>query len=232
MKRREFIKYLSLISGGLALPNELSANINKEELSSLKDLLGHDITVKPKKLILSLDDLDITTKEKKIAASIIKKNLVKYEIHKDKFSDRRLNLYNPHTGEIVNEVFWSEGKYINESLSKINHLMRDFRQNKVKKISLRAIEGLYTISKHTKKGRPLVINSAYRTQKTNRIVGGAKRSQHKLGKAIDFSLDKKDHTSLYSLKRFLIHHHNGGVGYYPRQAFIHIDAGDKRNWRG
>ena len=110
--------------------------------------------------------------------------------------------------------------------------MRDFREDKEKDMSIAAIEGIYRVSKNTKKNVPLILNSAYRTPKTNRKVGGAKRSQHVKGKAIDFSIDRRDKTSLASLNRMLLKEHNGGVGYYPRHGFIHIDSGDKRHWRG
>jgi len=231
MDRRKFLGMIGSISGGLIVPNSLSANIKKDEL---KELLGHNIDVKPKKLILSLNKIEhtLTVEEKIMTKKIIKSHFTKYDTHKDKFSDRRLIMFNPHTQESLNEIFWSEGKYHKESLAKINYFMRDFRENKTKNISLATIDGLYIISKHTKKGSPIVLNSAYRTYKTNKKIGGAKRSQHLKAKAVDFSLDKHDHTSLYSLNRFLVAHHNGGVGYYPRQKFIHIDSGHKRKWRG
>lgn len=234
MERRKFIGYLGIVSGGIILPQSASASIKENSFTELLTILGHKLDVKPKKIILSLDENDhlLTPEEKILANKLVKNKFAKYDIHKDKFSDRKINMYNPHTGETINEVYWSDGKYIKSGLAKINYFMRDFREDKVKNISLRTINSIYTVSKHTKKNTPMVLTSAYRTKRSNKKVGGARRSQHIEAKAIDFSLDKKDNTSLYSLKRFLVANHNGGVGYYPGKRFIHIDSGSKRNWRG
>ena len=45
--------------------------------------------------------------------------------------ERSLSLYNTHTGESLNRVFWAEGAFISESLAEINKLLRDHRTNDV-----------------------------------------------------------------------------------------------------
>jgi len=228
LERRKFLGLLGLSTGLFLLPKKIEASTKE-----LDFLLGHSVDAIPQKIITSLDnkDIEISRSEKRLADLLLNRNLVKFST-KENANEKKLFMYNIHTGEFFNEVFWADGKYIKENLYKLNYFMRDFRANKVKRIDLKAIEAIYMVSKHTKRGRPLILNSAYRTRRTNALVGGAKKSNHKLGKAIDFSLDKKDHTSLFALKRYLIGHHNGGVGYYPSQGFIHVDSGKKRYWRG
>ncbi|EEX41507.1 lipoprotein putative [Vibrio furnissii CIP 102972] len=78
------------------------------------------------------------------------------------------------------------------------------------------------------------IISGYRSPATNEMLRGkssgvAKKSFHMLGQAIDFRLDgvslKQIHEAALSLKA-------GGVGYYPKSQFVHIDTGPVRQWRG
>jgi uncharacterized protein YcbK (DUF882 family) len=76
------------------------------------------------------------------------------------------------------------------------------------------------------------IISAYRSPKTNEMLrkkggGVAKRSLHMQGRAIDIRLCG------YDLKRLRDHAvalKAGGVGYYPKSNFIHLDTGRFRYW--
>ncbi len=57
--------------------------------------------------------------------------------------------------------------------------------------------------------------------------GGAKKSQHMLGNAIDVRLSDVKTSELrdaaLAMKR-------GGVGYYKESDFVHIDIGRVRRW--
>jgi uncharacterized protein YcbK (DUF882 family) len=57
----------------------------------------------------------------------------------------------------------------------------------------------------------------------------ARESQHPLGHAVDFRLPGLSTRHLLQFVRGL---HLGGVGYYPRSAFVHADVGPVRYWRG
>ena len=54
-------------------------------------------------------------------------------------------------------------------------------------------------------------------------------SEHTRGHAIDFFLPEVDTRALYD---WLLGVHDGGVGFYPVSAFVHVDLGRKRTWRG
>src|SRR5579864_1093640 len=69
-------------------------------------------------------------------------------------------------------------------------------------------------------GVPLHINSGYRCEKHNKEVGGAKDSQHLIGKAIDVSIANMTAAKKYEFLSLALEHFNGiGVG----NTFFHLD---------
>ena len=76
-------------------------------------------------------------------------------------------------------------------------------------------------------GKPLIVNSAYRSPEHNARVRGAKRSKHLAGTAFDISMANHDPAVFEKAARaegFL------GFGTYPRSGFMHIDLGPARRW--
>ena len=78
-------------------------------------------------------------------------------------------------------------------------------------------------------GQPLIINSAYRSKSHNERIGGAKRSQHLKGTAVDISLRNLNinaHQLSSIVKRVAdkqgISRENLGLGY--AKTFLHIDV--------
>jgi uncharacterized protein YcbK (DUF882 family) len=76
-------------------------------------------------------------------------------------------------------------------------------------------------------GVPLVITSAYRSAAHNKAVGGAKNSQHRLGRAFDVMMANHDPAAFEKAARKVGF---TGFGYYPKQGFMHIDTGPARTW--
>lgn len=76
-------------------------------------------------------------------------------------------------------------------------------------------------------GVPVIINSAYRTPAYNEKVGGADRSMHVEGKAIDIQVSGKTPKQVYD---YFDKFWQGGLGLY--KTFVHIDTGNKRRWNG
>jgi uncharacterized protein YcbK (DUF882 family) len=146
--------------------------------------------------------------------------------------ERRLMLYNPHTDERFADVFWCDGKYVPESLTSINWLMRDFHRNVVKPIDVDLLDLLHRIHQRLDTRKPFRILSGYRTAATNRLLqregwAPAAHSEHLVGKAADICVD---HVSLRHLHRAAVSLKAGGVGMYPRDHFIHVDVGPVRVW--
>lgn len=94
-------------------------------------------------------------------------------------------------------------------------------------VSTQLVEVLQQVRDHF--GKPVQINSAYRSPAYNVSVGGSSRSQHCLGTAADICIKGVDpiRIALYvaSLPYFKSH---GGIGYYSRAhvtgGFVHVDV--------
>lgn len=79
-------------------------------------------------------------------------------------------------------------------------------------------------------GKPVVINSAYRTPNHNKSVGGAVYSQHLYGKAVDIRINGVKSKTLSTYIDTLIPN-KGGIGTY--RTFVHVDVRTtKARWNG
>ncbi|MGA9665854.1 MAG: YcbK family protein [Gallionella sp.] len=148
--------------------------------------------------------------------------------------ERTLSFYNLHTGESLKTAYWVEGEYIPESLTDINHFMRDFRKNEIKPIDLNLLNLLHAITLQLDTSKPVQLISGYRSPSTNALLhahssGVAKHSLHMDGMAADIRIPGHD---LRELHKVAIAMQGGGVGYYPRSDFVHVDVGHLRYWTG
>jgi uncharacterized protein YcbK (DUF882 family) len=148
--------------------------------------------------------------------------------------ERSLSLYNPNTRESLHTTYWSNGKYLQKALSDINHILRDRRTGEIKQINTRLLDLLNAIGMELKTQKPFHIISGYRSRRTNALLRkcgkrAAKNSLHIQGKAVDIRLPGY---RLSALRRAAFKLKGGGVGYYPRSRFVHIDVGPIRYWRG
>lgn len=146
--------------------------------------------------------------------------------------ERSLKFYNLHTGEKLKTTYWLNGDYVNDELTAINHLLRDHRTGDVKEIDHQLLDLLYVLQNKVEKNSAYHIISGYRSPKTNAMLrhnssGVAKRSMHLLGKAVDIRLPG---VALKHLRQAALSLHAGGVGYYPKSNFIHVDTGRPRFW--
>jgi uncharacterized protein YcbK (DUF882 family) len=156
------------------------------------------------------------------------------DAHKTLSPKRTLSFYNVHTQESLEIKYWEKGKYLGASLRKINYIFRDYRADEIKTIDPRILDLLYCMRLKIRTHDPFHIVSAYRSPKTNAMLrrngqGTAKNSYHMYGKAVDIRLPK---FSLPFLRKIAMELHGGGVGYYARSNFVHVDTGPCRYWNG
>ncbi len=147
-------------------------------------------------------------------------------------SERSISFYNLHTAESLKAVYWTRDGYVASALREINHILRDFRANEVKPIDLRLLDLLVAVRTRLGTKEPFHVISGYRSALTNAMLhahseGVAVHSLHVEAKAIDVRVPGRE---LAGLRRAALDLHEGGVGYYPRSDFVHIDVGRFRFW--
>ena len=146
--------------------------------------------------------------------------------------ERALSLDNIHTGEKMRTIYWQEGAYLPEALAEINYLLRDFRTGEVKDIDTDLLDLLFALQRKLDSHVAFDVISGYRSPETNSLLhsksdGVAKNSLHTLGMAIDIRLPGYE---LKTLRSTAIDLRRGGVGYYPKSDFVHVDIGRIRYW--
>jgi uncharacterized protein YcbK (DUF882 family) len=146
--------------------------------------------------------------------------------------EKSLVFYNTHTGERLKSVYWLRGGYVGDSLRAINHILRDPRTDEVHDIDAGLLDLLFALRQALDTSQPFHVISGYRSAATNAFLrarsgGVAENSLHLVGKAIDIRVPGRD---TRSLRKAAIALKLGGVGYYPRSDFVHVDIGRVRSW--
>lgn len=147
-------------------------------------------------------------------------------------SERGLSFRHLHTGECLKTVYWAEGRYIPSSLAAVDHLLRDFRTNDVVSIDVRLLDLLFALRRRLGSSEPFHVISGYRSPATNAALARrsrrvAKKSLHMRGMAVDVRLPGRDTRAVREAALLL---RRGGVGFYPRADFVHLDTGGVRAW--
>ncbi|AUW43971.1 hypothetical protein CUJ84_Chr003640 [Rhizobium leguminosarum] len=150
--------------------------------------------------------------------------------------DRALKLFFTHTGERATITYKRDGKFDPKGLAQINRFLRDWRRNEPTRMDPRLLDLVWEVYKRSGSKDYIHIVSAYRSPTTNnmlrnrsRSTGVAKKSQHMLGKAMDFYVPG---VKLSTLRALAMQMQVGGVGYYPTSGspFVHLDVGNVRAW--
>jgi uncharacterized protein YcbK (DUF882 family) len=146
--------------------------------------------------------------------------------------ERQLSFYNTHTGEKLDVCYCIQGDYCKDALSEINYVLRDHRTDEIKAIDPCLLDLLFALSRKMGRVLPFHVISGYRSPETNAMLCKrssqvAKKSLHLQGKAIDIRCPGCD---LAALRQMAVELKGGGVGYYPRSNFIHVDTGRVRYW--
>ena len=146
---------------------------------------------------------------------------------------RDLALVHTHTGERIRIVFATGERFVSQALDQLNHFLRDHYSGDVGRIDPQLFDVLHGLWHELGAARPFEVISGYRSAATNNLLRGtrgggvAKRSLHMEGRAIDVRLPG---LPLAQLRDAALALRAGGVGFYPREQFVHVDTGSVRNW--
>lgn len=146
--------------------------------------------------------------------------------------ERALSFFHAHTGERLKAVYFADGRYLPDVLKQINYILRDYHTNEIKPVSPALLDLLHALGQRLGTGDTFEVLSAYRSAETNALLsrstrGVAKHSLHIEAKAIDIMVPGIRARDVARTARDM---QVGGVGYYPRRSFVHVDIGDVRTW--
>ena len=147
--------------------------------------------------------------------------------------EHHLRLYHTHTGERIDIVYRRGEQYLPEAEAKLDYFLRDHRTGDVKHYDPHVFDILSDLAAAV--GHPngeIDIICGYRSRWSNeflraRSAGVARNSQHMQAHAIDIRIPGVDTLHLRNAALELA---RGGVGYYPRSGFVHVDTGRVRTW--
>jgi uncharacterized protein YcbK (DUF882 family) len=147
--------------------------------------------------------------------------------------ERRLAFVNTHTRERLALAYAVDGRYVPEALGALDRLLRDHYSGEVGRIDPGLFDLLHRVQQELAHDGAFEIISGFRSGATNarlRERGGggvARRSLHLQGRAIDLRLPG---VALADLRDAALSLRGGGVGFYAREQFVHLDTGRVRTW--
>lgn len=143
-----------------------------------------------------------------------------------------LELHNTHTNETLKVTFRNASGFIPEALDQLEKILGDHRSGEHHPMDPQLYVLLADLAAAADAAPRYEIISAYRASETNEKLrsnggGQAKNSQHIQGKAIDVRLKGVTTARLRDLAMNL---KKGGVGYYKKSDFVHVDTARVRYW--
>ncbi len=151
---------------------------------------------------------------------------------------RALALDHLHTRESLSLVYAQADAYLPPALQTLNHFLRDHYSGVAGQMDpalFDLMHRVHTLLRPPRGQAPYQVISGYRAPATNRHLqrsrggGVATRSLHMDGRAVDVRLPG---VPLAELRDAALSLRAGGVGYYPRDQFVHLDTGRVRTWGG
>ena len=149
---------------------------------------------------------------------------------------RSLKLYFIHTGEKAVITYKRNGKFDPKGLEQLNRFLRDWRKNQPTKMDPRLFDLIWEVYRQSGSRDYINVVCGFRSPGTNEMLRGrsrnsgvAEKSQHMLGKAMDFFIPD---VRLATLRGIGMKMQVGGVGFYPKSGspFVHMDVGGVRAW--
>ena len=150
----------------------------------------------------------------------------------DTTSPRTLSLFNVNSNESLTVTYWSDGTYRREALNQLNHFLRDSQTGEQTEMDPLLFDVLWHTEEITGFHGTVDVLSGYRSPEHNAWLasvsrGVAQDSQHMNGNAMDIRFPGVPVFKIRQAARSL---QMGGVGFYPRSGFVHLDTGPVRYW--
>jgi uncharacterized protein YcbK (DUF882 family) len=147
----------------------------------------------------------------------------------------RLHLFNTHTGKQLDIVYRRGDSYIPDALTRLDDYLKDRRTGDVHHYDPRVFDLLHDLG--TKLGQfdpEIDVLCGYRSPWSNELLrehrpGVALHSLHMQAMAIDIRMPG---IKTKILRDAALSLHRGGVGYYAKSHFVHVDVGRVRRWVG
>jgi uncharacterized protein YcbK (DUF882 family) len=149
----------------------------------------------------------------------------------DDGSSRTLSFFNMNTRETITSTYRRGGQYVPAELQRLSTFLVDHKSGDVIAMDPELFDILWHLQRSLGASSFEVL-SAYRSPRTNAVMarmsrGVARNSLHTQGQAIDI---KVPGFSPYQVRQAARALQLGGVGYYPRTGFVHVDTGPVRYW--
>ena len=145
----------------------------------------------------------------------------------------RLRLFHTHTNEHIDIVYRRGNEYLPDAVNRLDQFLRDHRTGEVRQLDERLFDLLHDLTEKVGRlGVEINIVCGYRTPWSNEFLrrttsGVASHSLHMEGEAIDIRIPGVPTALLRDAALAL---HEGGVGFYPKSQFVHVDVGRIRRW--
>ncbi len=157
------------------------------------------------------------------------------QIENAKLPDFHLELHNTHTNESASTLIRRGTPMDATALALFRNVLRDHRNDESHEMDVGLYEQLHALALAAHCDARYEIISGYRSPESNAKMsarpgsGVAKKSLHLQGRALDVRLKGCPCSNLRDLA---LAAKQGGVGYYQRSDFVHIDTGAFRTWVG
>jgi len=145
----------------------------------------------------------------------------------------RLRLFHTHTGKRLDLVYRTGNDYNPSALNQLDDYLRDHRTGDLHRYDPRIFDLLHDLSvKLGQANAEIDVICGYRSPWSNEFLrrhghGVAQHSLHMQAMAIDIRIPG---IQTAALRDAALAMRRGGVGYYPKSDFVHVDVGRVRRW--
>ena len=137
-------------------------------------------------------------------------------------------------GEIIDVIYRVGDTYIPDALNDLSQFLRDSHNDEVKIYNPRTFDVLHIMLRKLNRSDSFIeVLCGYRTKETNDelrksgTTNAAEHSEHIEATALDIRVSG---VPALQLRDAALSLGAGGVGYYPRGQFVHVDTGPVRKW--